>query len=333
MKIAVIGAETLLGRELNEVLGARGTGIEIIPYAANAEGSFTEEEGEAVYVQPLEAKAIHDYAALLVAGTRDGALKTYGLAKEASGHPVVVDCTGELENEPEARIAAPLGGSVETSASWLQVIAHPAANALALVLMRLARYRPIRQAIAHIFEPASELGKRGISELQQQTTSLLSFKKLDKAVFDSQLSFNLLSAYGEEAARKLVSVEQRIERDLATIIGNTKSGAKTPMPSLRLLQAPVFHGYSISMWVEFESGVEAQALGEALASAQIEVRGKADEPPDPVGAAGQSGLVAGDIRVDRNNARAAWFWIVGDNLRLMADAAAELLRGLKGENG
>ncbi len=43
----------------------------------------------------------------------------------------------------------------------------------------------------------------GVEELQQQTVSLLSFKSLPKAVFDNQLSFNLLARYGEEAPRPL----------------------------------------------------------------------------------------------------------------------------------
>jgi len=44
---------------------------------------------------------------------------------------------------------------------------------------------------------------------------------------------------------------------------------------------------------------------------------------------GQSGLIAGDIRIDGNNPRAAWLWVVGDNVRLMADAAADLLSDLQ----
>ncbi len=335
MKIALIGAETLLGREIEEVLQNRKPGVELIPYAATGEGNFAEassagEESEAVYVQPLTAEAVRDYTAILTAGTQAGTLRAYELAKDAGGRPLIVDCTGELESQPEARIIAPLLGDAGADASWLRVIAHPAASALALVLARLAKYRPIRQATAHIFEPASELGKRGISELHQQTASLLSFKPLNKEIFDSQLSFNLLPAYGEEAARKLATVELRIERDLATIIGNKKLRANTPMPSLRLLQAPVFHGYSLSIWIEFEGDINAQALGEALASAQIEVRSQSEEPPNSAGVAGQSGLIAGDIRIDRNNGRAAWFWVVGDNLRLMADAAADVISELKG---
>jgi aspartate-semialdehyde dehydrogenase len=325
IKIAILGGETLLGRELQEVLGSRMRGAEIVTFAAGGEGNFAEEEGEALYVQPLSAQNIQDFKTILVAGSLPGALKTYELAKGTGRRPVVVDCTGYLEAQPEARIVAPLIADTAADSGWLLVIAHPAASALALVLSRLAKYGRIRQAVVHIFEPASERGKRGISELHRQTSSLLSFKALDNDIFDAQLSFNLLSQYGEEAPVKLAAVERRIERDFATIIAKPQPRANFPVPSLRLIQAPVFHGYSFSIWVEFESAIEAQALREGLASAQIEVRGEAEEAPHPAGMAGQSGLIAGDIRIDGNNAHAAWIWVAGDNLRLMADAAADLL--------
>jgi aspartate-semialdehyde dehydrogenase len=266
---------------------------------------------------------------VIVAGSQEGALKAYNFVKTAGGHPPLIDATAQLESQPEARILAPLLDSEppgdSQSPGWLLVIAHPAACALALVLARLARRKSIRQAVAHIFEPASERGKRGVSELHQQTTSLLSFKTLDKDIFDAQLGFNLLAQYGSEAPAKLSAVEQRIERHIATLISREHSGSVIPMPSLRLVQAPVFHGYSISLWAEFEDAIDAAELGEALASARIEVRGQGDQAPDNVGAASQSGLMAGDVRIDRNNSRAAWFWVVADNIRLTADAVAALL--------
>ena len=323
-KLALVGGETLLGRELREVLRNRATGATITEYSASGEGNFGEREGEAIYQEPLEAAGIGDARAILIAGSAKGALKAYGLAKAAGGHPVLIDCTGHLESRAEARIAAPLVEEADAGGSWLVVIAHPAAGALALTLTRLARYRRIRQSVAQIFEPASERGKQGISELQQQTTGLLSFKPLDKNVFDAQLSFNMLAQYGEEAPQKLSSVEQRIEKHVATILSR-QNGTPVPMPSLRLMQAPVFHGYSISAWVEFESAIKTAELGEALASDRIEVRGESEEAPHSIGATGQSGLIVGDIRIDRNNARAAWFWIVCDNLRLTADGAADLV--------
>jgi aspartate-semialdehyde dehydrogenase len=329
VKVALLGGETLLGRELQEVLESRGTGIAIAGYSSTGEGNFGEQEGEAVYLEPLDARAIRSDQAILIAGTRDGAFKAYDLARNAGGRPVLIDCTGHLENQPEARIVAPLLEEPDAHASWVFVIAHPAADALALALTKLNRYRQIQKSIAHVFEPASEQGKRGVSELHQQTTSLLSFKPLEKAVFDAQLSFNLLAQFGEEAPAKLSSVEERIERHLQKLLKREDESVSIPMPSIRVIQAPVFHGYSISLWAEFEEAVDAVALGEALASAQIEVRGPNEEAPNSVGAASQSGVIAGDIRLDRNNSRAAWFWLVADNLRLTADAAAAMVSSLR----
>lgn len=331
LQFALVGAETLLGRELKEVLEGRNPGISLVPYASSGEGNFGEEDGEAVYREALELEAVRDAQGVLVAGSEAGANKALRLFQEVNASTsgpknVLIDCTGHLDRQEQARLVAPLlepPGPVKPGE--LLVLAHPAASALALVLTRLARHWQLRRAVVQVFEPASERGKRGIAELHQQTTGLLAFRPLDKEVFDNQLSFNLLAQYGAEAPEKLSTVERRIEEHLAVLLRGQSSAEPVPMPSLRLIQAPVFHGYSISAWVEFAHEVNATELGEALASAQIEVRGAEEEAPHGVGATSQSGLIAGDIRVDRNDSRAAWFWIVGDNLRLAADGVADIL--------
>ncbi len=331
-KLALVGSETLLGTELAEVLKNRAPQLTLAPFAASGEGNFAEAEGEAVYVEPLDAKTMSECQAVLLAGSLEGAQKAYDLAKKAGGKPVLIDCSGYLEHLPEARILAPLLRDADPRKRWLLTIAHPAASALALILKRLAKYRNLKQVVVNIFEPASEYGKKGIAELHQQTANLLAFKPLTKELFDAQLSFNLLAQYGEEAPVKLSATESRIERHLATLLANEQSTVTIPMPSIRLVAAPVFHGYSMSIWSEFDANVTVAEVGEALACAQIEVRAQDEESPDNVGAANQSGLIAGDIRVDRNNGRAAWFWVVGDNIRLVADEAADLVVSL-GEAG
>jgi aspartate-semialdehyde dehydrogenase len=323
-RIGLLGSETLLGRELQEVLSVRQKGVRITSFASSGDGSFGEQEGEAVFLEPLNADAVRGSKAIVVAGSAEGASKAYELAKAAGRRPKIIDCTGHLEHHPEARIIAPLLGEVSAKADWLLVPAHPASSAVALVLRRLVRYQPVIRSVVNVFEPASERGKAALAELHQQTASLLAFKLLPKKIFDAQLSFNLLAQYGEDAAVPLASIEQRIERHIATTFAKDKDTVP-PMPSLRLIQAPVFHGYGISLWVEFASNITSAAVAEALASAQIEVRGPSEEAPDGVGATGQSGLIAGDIRVDPNNPRAAWLWAVCDNLRLTADATSDLL--------
>jgi aspartate-semialdehyde dehydrogenase len=328
-RLALVGADTLLGRELQEVVEAREPATTITPYAANADSSFSNREGEEVFVQALSAKAIAEEDALILAGSEEGAAKAFGFARKSARHPVLIDCNGHLEDRPEAHIVAPLLEPFETGASRLLVLAHPAATMIAVVLARLARSGQLQQANVHVFEPASERGKRGIAELHQQTTSLLAFKPLERDVFDAQLAFNMLAEYGAAAAAKLSSGEQRIERHIASLLSKQVADGTIPMPSLRLVQAPVFHAYSVSMWVQFQSPASVSSISEALASPQIDVRGEEEEAPTSVGATGQSGVTVGDIRIDRNNPHAAWLWIVGDNLRLIADGAVDVLSAVR----
>jgi len=258
-------------------------------------------------------------------------------AGERAGESLrIVDLTGALEEHPAARLRAPLAEPVpgpgslpgnSPAASAIQVIAHPAAIVLAKFLSTVARCSPIRSSQAHIFEPASERGRRGIEELQQQTVGVLSFQKLKTDVFDAQLAFNMLARYGEEAVEPLEGVEQRIERHLASLLAPWPGVA---MPSLRLVQVPVFHGHSFSVWVEFDapSGTRefTKELVDALEWAGFDVR--PGDPPTNAGAAGESGISAGAISADRNNPRAFWFWLVADNLRLAAENAVAVAQEL-----
>ena len=120
----------------------------------------------------------------------------------------------------------------------------------------------------------------------------------------------------------LEEIEQKIDRHLASLLGPLA----VPMPSLRLIQAPVFHGYSISVWVEFEENPAHEAIFQALGSPNIDVRTRDHEPPTNVGVAGQGGITVGNIAQDRNQPRAWWFWMVADNLQIAAENAAEVVR-------
>jgi aspartate-semialdehyde dehydrogenase len=335
-QIALLGGESLLGGELKEVFEAQLKGAFVNAYAASGEGSFGESEGEAVYLDPLNLKAVESAGAIVAAGASAGSLKAYSLAKQLKGKVPVIDCTGHLEQESEARILAPIPGEANPPGVWLFITAQPAAAAIAETLRRLARWRPITLAVVNIFEPASERGKVGAAELHQQTSSILAFRGLDKDAFDAQLAFNLLSQYGPAAPLKLAAVERRIERHIALLLNpagavTAKPPRQPPLPSVRLIQAPVFHAYSISLWIEFAADFAINELGHALASAQIEVRESTQPAPHGIGAAGHSGLIAGDIRLDRNNPRAAWLWLVCDNLRATADLAVTLLRSIQAQ--
>ncbi len=309
-----------MGRELREVLGEYQPTPRLILISTAVESAslLAADEDEPVVMAPLKADSLEGAAIAFLAGSAASSRRTLKLNPRCA----IIDLTAALEDRPDARLRAPLAESgIPDAPVHVSVIAHPAAIALAMFLSKAAQLARIRGAIVNIFEPASERGKAGIDELQQQTVSILAFKKLNTEVFDAQLAFSMLARYGEEATEPLEGVEQRIGRHLASLLAAWPS---VPMPSLRLIQAPVFHGHSMSVWIEFEENPGAESLAEHLEKLGIDVR--PDDPPSNGGIAGQGGLSAGGFAPDPNNPRALWVWLVSDNLRLAAENAASVAR-------
>ena len=252
--IVIVGSETLLGRELREVVGATALGEDLRLVSAEDEnaGTLAEAAGEATFLIKLTPGSLQDASAIVLAGPTETSDDVVELKPDAP----LVDLTYAAEDQPNARLRAPMLEATTPDAAdksqgglpkdIIHVIAHPAAIAVALLLARLHGVFPVRRAVVQIFEPASERGAAGVEELQKQTVSLLSFKSMPKEIFDNQLSFSLLARLGQSAAVKLEEVESRIERHLASLL----IASHAPMPSIRLIQAPVFHGYSASLWVE-----------------------------------------------------------------------------------
>jgi aspartate-semialdehyde dehydrogenase len=324
--LAVVGGDSLLGKELRELIDNKHlpAQVKLIAAAAETVGILTAQQGEPAVMTALQADDIKAARIALLAGPAEASRKAYELAG-GGATTIFVDASGALEDNPLARLRAPMVEPERGGAGKLQVIAHPAAIALAVFLRRLRQQAAIRRCIAVIFEPASERGQAGLDELQQQTVGLLSFQKLKKAVYDAQVSFNMLPQYGEDAPRSLEEIELTIDRHLASLLSQLDG---VPMPSLRVVQAPVFHGYSFEIWVEFEQSPDLGAIAKGLAGDPIDVRPRDLEPPTNAGIAGQSGISVGAITADRNEARACWFWVVADNLRITGDNAVEVVREL-----
>jgi aspartate-semialdehyde dehydrogenase len=330
MTIALVGSETLLGQEVRDAASSLGPEFDLRLIAADEEraGGLTSLADEPALIAGLDAGSLEGMRAVILGGSEASSRKALDLITLEPG-PAVIDLTYAAEDHPEARLRAPaVESEAEEDAAGPFVIAHPAAIALAMLLRRLHMHDPISRAVAQILAPASEHGVAGVEELQQQTVSLLSFKTLPKRLFDAQLSFSLLARYGEEAPVSLEQSELRIERHLAALLELPGEGEGAPMPALRLIQAPVFHGYTFSVWVEFEGETDLEAIESGLACGGIEVLGREFEPPNNVGQAGHGGVAVGAIAEDRNHPGSFWFWMAADNLRLTAENALAVARDL-----
>jgi aspartate-semialdehyde dehydrogenase len=322
-RVAIVGAASLKGKEIADVLNDRNfpsTDVKLLDDDESL-GQLEAVGDEVTFIQKVRAEEFHHVDFTFFASDPECTRKTWKNARAAGS--AVVDLSYALEDELEAVVRSPwlerqLG---QSPAPELQpapaVVAHPAAVVLALLMERLRKGAEIRRAVATVFEPASEHGQKGMDELHEQTVNLLSFQQLPKDVFGVQVAFNMVSGCGEKSAPVLATTEKRILKHYSKI-----AGKDTSLPSLLLVQAPIFHGHALALNVELGEPADLDLISQSLAGEHVHLTQGAEEAPSNVNAAGLSDVQV-SIRPDGAQPNGFWLWVAFDNLRVAATTAVE----------
>ena len=322
-RAAVVGAASLKGKEVAEMLNERNFPAADIRLLDDDEsmGQLEAMGDEISFIQRVRAEQFENVDFAFFASDEDTTRKNWKDARDAGS--AIIDLSAALEGEHGASVRSVWieRERGQLPAPELQpgpcVTAHPVAVTLALLLLRAKKAGAIRRAVATIFEPASEHGQRGMDELHQQTVNLLSFQPLPKDVFDAQVAFNMVARYGQKSQPALDSVEGRILRHYQKI-----AGTDAPVPSLLLLQAPIFHGHALAVFLDFASAVDVPALSQALTGDHVAIPGAEEDSPSNVSSAGQADIQL-SLKIDPGQPNGVWLWAAADNLRISALTAVE----------
>ena len=141
-------------------------------------------------------------------------------------------------------------------------------------------------------------------------------------VFGTQVAFNMLDRYGRSSLRPLDATERRITDHLRRLLGNDFQ-----LPALTLLQAPVFHAHTLSIYLEMEKSIAAGDLARALGGEHIQIARTAEDSPSNVNVAGKDEILVA-VRRDSIHENGFWLWAAVDNLRLSALTAADCATAL-----
>jgi aspartate-semialdehyde dehydrogenase len=328
LDVALVGASSLLGKEIKQVIQERHVPLGRLAQidAPELGGQLTDFDDEPAFIQPLDKDVFEDIAVAIFASSANFTRNHWQQAKDAGCD--IVDASFALTGEDSARLWSPSLEYASTKSivevpSRLIISGHPAAMALAHVFLNLAKISPMRRSVVTVFEPVSERGQAGVDELHQQTLKLLAFQPVPTAVFDSQVAFNILSRYGADATANIREIEDRIVSNLTAFLG-----PKISPPSLRLLQVPIFHGTAFHCFVELERTVGISEMEDALRSAPISVSLDESDSPSVVSAAGSNEIQIGRIEKDRACESGYWIWGAIDNLRFSAWNVVDILERL-----
>ena len=319
MRAAVVGATTILAKELLEELNgspAAAWDTRLLDDTEGEEAQLASAGDEAVLIQPLSREALQSMDFVFFAGDTATAREMVATARGAGA--AIVDLTGALEGEDNFLLRCPwlTGGQRPDLTTVGIAVPQPAAVMLALVAQQLEKQAGLLSLTATVLEPASQAGRPALDELHQQTVSLLSFQSVPKEIFDTQAAFNLQTVLGDEAKIDLAAVSTTLRRHLVALLGDA-AGARV---HFQVVQAPVFHGYTLSAFAELKESHQAQAIREGLHGGVLQ----AEEQTRPSNAvAVESGDLLISLQPDTAGpeGRSWWLWMAADNLRFHARVA------------
>ncbi len=322
-RAAIVGAASLKGKEVAELLNERNFPAADVRLLDDDEslGQLEAMGDEISFIQRVRAEQFEHVDFTFFASDQESTRRSWKDARDAGS--AIIDMSSVLEDQPGATVRSLW---IERERGQLAppelqpgpcITAHPVAITLALLMLRAGKAGSIQRAVATVFEPASEHGQRGMDELHQQTVNLLSFQPLPKDVFDAQVAFNLISRYGQRAQPPLESIEARILRHYRKL-----AGSNALQPALMMLQAPIFHGHALALFLEMGAGVEFPALTQALAGDHVTISGADEDGPSNVSSAGQADIQLA-LRIDLVQPNGVWLWAAVDNLRVSALTAVE----------
>ncbi len=132
----------------------------------------------------------------------------------------------------------------------------------------------LQTLVATVLQPVSERGPEAIEELESQVVKLLSFQPVSQVIYDAQVGFNMLSAYGPESRTSWPTPGQGLPMKSRSYLAG-----RAPMPATMLVQAPVFHSHAFTVYAEFKSAPALDDLVSRLQGAGLKVARAKDEPP------------------------------------------------------
>lgn len=345
-KIAIIGAASILGKELNEALvdsAFAGANFSLMDDESQL-GQLEAVGDEVTFIQRIEPSSFDGADFVFFAGAQDVTRNHWKSAQKAGAS--IIDLSYALEAEPGVVVRAPWvvppitpgaedirsDGGILNLTTQAVVPAHPVAVALGLIMARSQELGVVGSGSATVLEPASEYGHAALDELHQQTVGLLNFQGTPKAVYDTQVAFNVSPVFGAEAKADLRASEARMRRHYDLLADDDN----LPKVGIQVLHAPVFHGHGISLALEFDHPLRLDHLEAALSGEHVDVvMGDAEsDVPNNLNTVGQGDVMVRVRTADGSSqpANRFWIWASLDNLKftaLNAVACALELRKLR----
>ena len=325
MKIAVVGATGLVGREMLTVLEERGFAKEEVIAAASPRsvGKEIEFAGRRLTVQSVDAAiAARPQYAIFSAGA--AASREYAPRFAAVG-TTVIDNSSAWRKDADKPLVVPEVNMGAVKASD-RIIANPNCSTIQMVLAlsALEQEYGIRRLVIATYQSITGTGLKAVRQLEAEERG-----ETGERAYPYEIHRNLFPHGGEFQEDGYTTEEQKLVDETRKIFGDPEIQI-----TATVVRVPVVGGHSEAVNVELRREYELDDVRRLIAATPGVIlydNPAKNEYPMPILAHHRDEVWVGRLRRDFSQPRALNMWVVADNIRKgAATNAVQIMEGLLG---
>lgn len=308
MKIAVVGATGLVGREIIKILESRSVSVsEFIPTASERSiGTMIPFMGEEYEVVSLETAVSKKPDIAIFSAGASTSLVWAPKFKEAG--TTVIDNSSTWRMFDDVPLIVPeINGNLITTKD--KIIANPNCSTIQLVmaLHPLNNKYGLKRVVVSTYQSVSGSGAKGVQQLMNERKGIQKEK-----CYPHQIDLNVIPQGGDFTEDGYTTEEVKLLKETQKIL---QSDVKLTATVVRV---PVIGGHSESVNVEFNNDFileEVKRLLGTMPGVVIFDFPEGNMYPMPILAEGKDEVFVGRLRRDYSQDNSLNMWIVSDNLR------------------
>lgn len=314
--VAIAGATGAVGNQMTTCLEERDFPVKSIKFLASrrSAGQKLRFKGDLITVEELTKNSFKgmDIALFSAGGNISRDFAPSAVEKGC----IVIDNSSAWRMDPEVPLVVP-EANPHAIEKYINrgIIANPNCSTIQMVvpLNPIHKKCGIKRVVVSTYQAVSGTGKNAISELYDQTKSLINFLDCKVDVYPHRIAFNCLPHIDTFLENGYTKEEIKMVNETRKILGDETMGI-----TATTVRVPVFFGHSESINIETEEYISAKGVRSLLEKTSgVKV---VDDPekniyPLAIDAAGQDLILVGRIRNDESIPNGINMWVVADNIR------------------
>ena len=308
MKIAVVGATGLVGREIIKILESKS--IDISDFFAVASeksvGNSVFFSGKEYEVISLET-AVEEKPDIAIFSAGANISLDWAPQFKSVGTTVIDNSSAWRMSEEVPLIVPEINGNVLTKED--KIIANPNCSTIQLVmaLYPLNNKYGLKRLVVSTYQSVSGSGAKGVQQLMDERSNIKGEKH-----YPHQIDLNVIPQGGDFTEDGYTTEEVKLVKETQKIL---QSDVKVTATVVRV---PVIGGHSEAVNAEFENDFvldEVKRLLGTMPGVVIFDFPEGNMYPMPILAEGKDEVFVGRLRRDFSQPNALNMWVVSDNLR------------------